>query len=59
MLKLLAEGLVKKEIADRLDIKYTTIDYHVGRIYEKFNVKNAPAAVDRGHKMGLFTPDSK
>ncbi len=55
VLNLLAEGLVKKEIADRLDIKYTTIDYHVGRIYEKLNVRNAPAAVDQGHKLGLFT----
>ena len=56
VLKLLAEGLVKKEIADRLDIKYTTIDYHVGRIYEKLNVRNAPAAVNEGHKRGLFSP---
>jgi len=42
VLKLLAEGFVKKEIADRLDIQYTTVDYHVSHIYEKLNVRNAP-----------------
>jgi DNA-binding NarL/FixJ family response regulator len=57
VLALLAEGLVKKEIADRLDIRYTTVDYHVSHIYEKLNVKNAPAAVNQGHKRGLFSSD--
>jgi DNA-binding NarL/FixJ family response regulator len=57
VLKLLAEGLVKKEIADRLDIQYSTVDYHVSHIYEKLHVRNAPAAIDRGHKLGLFLPD--
>jgi DNA-binding NarL/FixJ family response regulator len=55
VLNLMADGLVKKEIADRLKIQYTTVDYHVGRIYEKLNVKNAPAAVNQGHKFGLFS----
>jgi DNA-binding NarL/FixJ family response regulator len=58
VLNLLAEGLVKKEIAVRLDIQYTTVDYHVSHIYEKLNVKNAPAAVNEGHKKGLFTPNT-
>ena len=54
VLEFLAKGLVKKEIADRLDIQYTTVDYHVSHIYGKLNVRNAPAAVDRGHKLGLL-----
>lgn len=57
VLKLLAEGFVKKEIAHQLDIQYSTVDYHVGRIYEKLNVRNAPAAVNMGHKMGLLSPE--
>jgi len=56
VLKLLAEGLVKKEIADQLGIQYSTVDYYVSRIYEKLNVKNAPAAVNQGHKRGFFVP---
>jgi DNA-binding NarL/FixJ family response regulator len=59
VLKLLAEGLVKKEIADRLDIQYSTVDYHVGKIYERLNVPNAPAAVSKGYRLGLFTPEGE
>jgi DNA-binding NarL/FixJ family response regulator len=59
VLTLLAKGLVKKEIAGKLDIQYSTVDYHVGRLYEKLDVRNAPAAVDRGHKLGLFKPDEE
>ncbi|MGB0372993.1 MAG: response regulator [Opitutales bacterium] len=54
VLNLLAEGFVKKEIADKLDISYSTVDYHVGRIYEKLSVRNAPAAVDQAHRLGIF-----
>lgn len=56
ILTLLADGMVKKQIAKRLKIGYTTVDTHVGRIYEKLNVNNAPAAVDTAHRMGLFGP---
>jgi len=50
----LAEGLVKKEVADKLDISITTVATHVKHIYEKLNVQNAPAAVARAFQMGLF-----
>lgn len=54
ILTLLGEGLVKKEIADRLDIGITTVAYHTKHIYEKLDVQNAPAAVARGYKTGLL-----
>jgi DNA-binding NarL/FixJ family response regulator len=57
ILTLLGEGLVKKEIADRLQIGITTVAYHVSHIYEKLHVKNAPAAVSQAYKAGLFRPD--
>ena len=57
IIQLLAEGLVKKEIASRLDIGYCTVDTHVAHIYEKLNVSNAPSAVNRAHRLGLFPPD--
>jgi len=57
ILSLLAEGLVKKEIAKKLSISYATVDTHVGRIYQKLDVSNAPSAVNRAHRMRLFPPN--
>ena len=57
VLSLLAEGLAKKEIAKKLSISYATVDTHVGRIYQKLDVRNAPSAVNRAHRMRLFPPD--
>jgi DNA-binding NarL/FixJ family response regulator len=56
ILELLSQGLVKKEIANKLDIGYSTVDTHVSHIYEKLQVKNAPAAVGKAFRMGIFTP---
>jgi DNA-binding NarL/FixJ family response regulator len=58
VLTLLGEGLVKKEIADRLGISVTTVVDHVRRIYEKLEVQNAPSAIHKAHRLGLFTSDS-
>ena len=57
ILSLLAEGLVKKAIAKKLSISYATVDTHVGRIYQKLDVSNAPSAVNRARRMRLFPPD--
>lgn len=57
VLTLLAQGLVKKEIAQQLEIGYSTVDTHVSRIYDKLNVSNAPSAVDKAHRLNLFPPD--
>lgn len=54
VLILLAEGLVKKEIADRLCISSTTVVTHVSHIYEKLNVTNAPSAINKAYRMGIF-----
>ena len=56
VLKLLAEGLAKKEIAARLELSYSTVDSHVTRIYEKLDVRNAPAAVGKAFRTGLLRP---
>ncbi|WP_404307374.1 response regulator [Neorhodopirellula lusitana] len=57
IIKLQAEGLVKKEIASRLNIGYSTVDTHVAHIYEKLGVSNAPAAIHRAHSLGLLPPE--
>lgn len=54
ILTLLGEGLLKKEIAERLALSYATVDEHVAHIYERLGVRNAPAAVNKGHILGLF-----
>lgn len=57
ILTLLGEGLVKKEIGDKLDITYGTVATHVRNIYEKLNVINAPAAITKAYKSGIFGSD--
>ncbi len=54
ILTLLAEGLLKKEIGDKLSIGYGSVATYIRRIYEKLNVLNAPAAVNKAHKLGLL-----
>lgn len=57
VLTLLGEGLVKKEIADQLNISVNTVVYHIRHIYEKLHVVNAAAAIKTAYTMGLFQPD--
>ncbi|MGB0373014.1 MAG: response regulator [Opitutales bacterium] len=54
VLRLLAEGYLKKEISDKLDIAFSTVDYHVKHIYGKLDVKNAPAAVAQAYRKGFL-----
>ena len=54
ILSLLGEGMVKKEIANHLEIGVTTVAYHIKHIYQKLEVQNAPAAVAKGYKTGLL-----
>ncbi|MGB6219846.1 response regulator [Haloferula sp.] len=57
ILSLLGEGMLKKEIAERLGISYPTVDSHVRHIYEKLKVRNAPSAITTAHRLGIFPPD--
>jgi DNA-binding NarL/FixJ family response regulator len=57
ILTLLSEGLVKKEIGDRLNIGYSSVATYTRRIYEKLNVVNAPAAVSKAFRAGILTTD--
>lgn len=54
ILQLLANGMLKKEIADQLEISYSTVDTHVRHIYQKLDAHNAPAAVSMAHRLGLI-----
>lgn len=54
VLSLISEGLVKKEIADKLNISVSTVVDHVRHIYEKLDVQNAPSAISKAYKSGLL-----
>lgn len=55
ILNLLAEGQLQKQIAAELDISPKTVGFHIGHIYEKLNVQNAPAAIHKAHRLGIFS----
>lgn len=57
ILKLLGQGLVKKEIGDLLGIGYGSVATYIRRIYEKLNVVNAPAAIDKAYRTGILPSD--
>jgi DNA-binding NarL/FixJ family response regulator len=45
VLELLSEGFAYKEIADKLQIAYGTVNVFVGRIYKKLHVQSRGQAV--------------
>ena len=59
VLELLADGLVKKEIAEKLGISYFTVSTHIRHIYDKLNVLNAPAAISTAYKIGILSVQKK
>lgn len=52
ILCLLADGKIKKEVAQLLDISYYTVDTHVKRIYKKLQVNNLSSAIARMTQSG-------
>lgn len=58
ILKLLGEGLLKKQIADRLDISIPTVATHIRHLYDKLQVQNAPAAITQAYRTGIL-PDQR
>jgi DNA-binding NarL/FixJ family response regulator len=56
VLRLLADGLSAKEIADCLEITPSTATQHTCRIYDKLGVHNAVTAVRLAIKTGFIDP---
>lgn len=59
VLELMSAGLVKKEIADKLDLSPHTVAEYVKNIYSKLEVRNAPEAVSKGYQSGLLNGTNK
>ena len=53
ILKILAEGLSKKQIAEKLFISHHTVDSHIRKIYDKLGVHTSCAAVGYKRKNNL------
>jgi|LakMenEpi03Aug12_release.lakeMendotaPanAssembly.Ray.scaffolds.fasta_scaffold75008_3 LacI family transcriptional regulator len=54
VLRLLAQGLVKREVAQRLGLSPHTIDNYLRRIYAKFDVHTVGAAVAKAVRDGVL-----
>lgn len=54
ILELMVEGLIKKEIADRLSLSYHTVDTHLRNIYGKLHVTTRTGAVSKALKERLL-----
>jgi DNA-binding NarL/FixJ family response regulator len=54
ILTLLGEGLVNKQIAERLGISEHTVKTHLAAIYEKLQASNRAEAVATGLRRGLI-----
>jgi DNA-binding NarL/FixJ family response regulator len=55
VLRLLAEGLHNRTIAERLDINERTVKYHVSAIIAKLEASNRTDAVMRAVELGLVS----
>jgi LuxR family maltose regulon positive regulatory protein len=55
VLRLLAEGLSKREVATTLFVSYNTVHSHVRAIYRKLGVASRGAAIDRARDEGLLS----
>ena len=54
ILRLMADGLVKKEIAETLNISVTTVSTHMQRVYEKLHVTTNTGAVAKALREKLI-----
>ena len=58
ILTLIGDGLTQKQISSQLKISTYTVTDHLKHIYEKLNVMNAPQAIGKAYKTGIFSPEN-
>lgn len=53
VLRYLVQGLIKKEIAEELNISQHTVDMHVRSVYRKLHVRSQTEAVSKALRQGI------
>lgn len=54
VLRSVAQGMSSKEVGDNLHISKRTIDFHLGNIYRRLDLKNRTDAVMYGIRKGYI-----
>ncbi|MDF7825954.1 response regulator transcription factor [Pontiellaceae bacterium B12227] len=54
VLKLLAEGMSRKEVAEKLFVSKHTVSTHIRNIYQKLQVHNVSGAISKATSMGII-----
>ena len=54
VLKLVAQGMVYKEIGDRLGLSERTIKYHMAKIMEKLHLENRTQVIALASQLGMI-----
>ncbi|MFD2257863.1 response regulator [Luteolibacter algae] len=54
ILDLLADGMRRKEVAQKFNVATGTVDYYLRRIYGKLGVSTIPGAVGQGFRRGIL-----
>jgi LuxR family maltose regulon positive regulatory protein len=55
VLRLIADGLSNREIAERLVVGTGTVKTHINNIYRKLDVKSRTQAIHRARELGVLT----
>lgn len=58
VLRLIAQGLRNRDIAERLFISEKTVGNHISNIFSKLQVADRSQAILRAFRGGLISPDS-
>ena len=54
VLKVVAQGLSNREVAEHLDISHRTVSTHLSNVYSKLGVSTRTAAATRARRLGLI-----
>ena len=54
VMKLISQGLSRKEVAEKLVVSRRTVDFHMENIYDKLQVNNRMGAIEQSRKYGFL-----
>lgn len=57
VLRLIVAGHRNADIAERLSVSVNTVEFHIGKLYQKLGVRSRAEAIRKAHEQGLVWPD--